>query len=38
MEFPVTVQFLIYSLLSEKGRVVIDNIHFRYSLKCTAQS
>lgn len=32
MEFPVKVQFIIFSLHPEKGRVVIDNIHFRYSL------
>ena len=32
MEFTVTAQFIILSLHPDKGRIMIDNIHFRYSL------
>jgi hypothetical protein len=32
MEISVTSQFIIFSLHPEKGRIGINNIHFRYSL------
>jgi hypothetical protein len=32
MEIPVTTQFMIYGLNPEKGRIVINKIHFRFSL------
>jgi golgi phosphoprotein 3 len=32
MEFPLTSQFLIISLHPEKGRIMIDGTHFRYTL------
>ncbi len=35
MEPAVTTQFVILSLHPDKGRIMIDNIHFRYSLTGT---
>ena len=32
MEFTVSTQFVIFSLHPDKGRIMMNNIHFRYSL------
>jgi len=32
MESTVTTQFVILCLHPDKGRIMVDNIHFRYSL------